>query len=510
MRIVPALLAALAACAPAPARGPSAVSPDEAALAARCSRGLATNCRTLARLRLVEDPASRDDRLAASLLTQACEAGDPSGCGDLGVLHAIGRGVAQSDERAAALSRRACEQGAALACSNLGTLLAAGVAPADPSETASARDARIVRAFRTACDAGVPEGCANLGTALETGRIAIRDVRAAARALRSACETGLALGCQRLAQLVGERAEVAPDLTATALHARACRAGVAPSCFAVSEKTPPETARTPAARLVDERGTFALGIPGAGGFSPGDLSAVQRSGPRRALQDLRQPPDALQAAVPIALRQSLGVDLPPRAASTDDPPIELLVAFRRHQLGQCYEAPRAAGRRAEAFVTFFVEGDGRTREVRAATDPPEPALEACAYELVSTWEFPASPDGILGPFLVRHAYDPAPPGPPARFAGFGSLRPSLRDPVCVERTLTLPPAYRDAAGSLTVKLAVDAKGTPALVHALTPAPDPIVAAVADAVLACAWSPGADSDGRPAALWVTLAVRLEGR
>jgi hypothetical protein len=61
-----------------------------------------------------------------------------------------------------------------------------------------------------------------------------------------------------------------------------------------------------------------------------------------------------------------------------------------------------------------------------------------------------------------------------------------------------------------VKLAVDRAGAPALVHALTPAPEPILAAVTDAVRRCAWSPGADSDGRPATLWVTLTVNLAAR
>lgn len=510
MRTAAVLAALLAACASTPSRGPVTPVPDEAVAAARCERGLPAECRALGRMRLSADPAARDDRLAASLLTQACEAGDPAACGDLGALYAIGRGVAQSDDRAVALSRRACEQGAAIACSNLGALLAAGVAAAEAQEPADARASRILRQFRTACDAGVPEGCANLGTALDAGRIAVRDVRTAARALRRACDAGFALGCQRLALLVGERPEVAPDLTATALQVRACRAGIAPSCFAVSENTPPETARTPAPRLVDERGAFALGIPGTGGFSAGDLASARPTGPRRTLHDLRQPPAAVQEAVPLLLRQSLGVDLPPRGGAVEDPPVDLLVAFRRHQLGQCYEAARTPGRKAEAFATFFVEGDGRTREVRAATDPPEPALETCVFDLVSEWEFPASPDGILGPYLVRHAYDPAPPGPPARFAGPGSLRPSPKDPACIERRLSLPAAYDDASGSLTVKLAVDAAGTPALVHALTPAPDPIVAAVAEAVRRCAWSPGADSDGRPAALWVTHTVRLDRR
>src|SRR5512138_3583739 len=117
--MLPTLLALAASLA--------AVTLDEAALAGRCARGFATDCRDLGRARLVGDGVARDDRLAASYLTRACELGDPAGCADLGVLYAIGRALPQSDDRSVALARRACEQGLALACSNLGALLAEGV-----------------------------------------------------------------------------------------------------------------------------------------------------------------------------------------------------------------------------------------------------------------------------------------------------------------------------------------------------------------------------------------------
>lgn len=521
MRLAAPLAAVLLACATAPGPGaappPSTLAtpagvPDEAALAGRCARGLAVDCRTLGRARLAGDGVSQDDRLAASYLMQACELGDPPACGDLGVLYALGRGLAQSDERAAALSRRSCEQGAALACSNQAALLAEGVAEPEGGGAADeARKARIVRLFRAACDAGVPEGCANLGTALAGGELAVRDLRAAGKAYRRGCDAGLALACHRLALLVSERPEVAPDLTATALEARSCRASIAPACFAVSEKTPPESARTPAARLVDERTSFALGIPGTGGFSPGQLAAVHASRAKRTLEDVRRPPAALRSAVPESLHVRLGLDLPPRPVLEEDPAVERLLALRRPQLGQCYEAARAPGApAAEAYAVLFVDGDGRALDVRAGTAPSDVALEACLADLVATWEFPASTGGVVGPYLVRHAFDAAPAGGAPGYAGAGSLRPSLRDPGCVERALAIPAEYRATSGSLTVKLAVDRAGAPKLVHPLTPAPDAILAAVREALGRCAWSPGADGDGRPATLWVTLTVNLPAR
>lgn len=517
MRVAATFAALLLSCATSRGGGPPAAASlpgaplGAPALAAGCARGLAADCRTLGRARLVGEGLPRDDRLAASDLMQACELGDPAACGDLGVLFAIGRGLAQSDERAAALSRRSCEQGGALACSNHAALLAEGAVPqqggADGPEP---RSGRIVRLFRTACEAAVPEGCLNLGTALEGGELAVRDLPAAGKAYRRACAAGVALACHRLALVLAERPEVAPDLAATALAARSCRAGIAPACFAVAERTPPETARTPAARLVDERGSFALGIPGTGGFSPGELTAVRAAGAKHTLEDVRRPPEALRALVPEALRARLGVDLPPRPVVGGDPAVERLLELRRPQLGQCYEAGRRpAAPAADVYAVLFVDGDGRAREVRAASSTGEAALESCVAELVASWEFPASPDGMAGPYLVRSAFDAAPASPPA-YAGPDALRPSLRDPGCVERGLTVPGAYRETSGSVTVKLAVDRAGAPGLVHALTPVPDPILVAVTDALARCAWSPGADGDGRPATLWVTLTVNLPAR
>ncbi len=503
-----ALAAALLACAGAgaPERGAPAAPRDDG-LAGRCARGFAGACRDLGRAELVREAEGRDERLAAALLAEACELGDPAACGDLGVLYAIGLGVAQSDAAATALSRRACDRGAALACSNQGALLAEGASPGPG--TAAERDAKAQRLFRAACDAGVPEGCANLGAALEAGRGAPRDLRAAGRAEGRACDAGLALACHRLALVLAERPDAAPGATATALEARACRAAIAPACAAVSERTPSRTARTPAARLVDDRAALALGIPGTGGFSPGELAPRTRAAalPR---DEARRPAAALLARVPPALRAPLGLDLAPRAADAEDPPVERLLALRRHQLGQCHEAPRAPGApAAEAYAVLFLDRDGRPVDVAAATSPAEPAIDACIADLVRGWEFPASPGDLAGPYLVRASFAAAPAGGPPAYAGPGSLRPALRDPGCVARGLRVPAGYAGAAGSVTVKLAVDAAGTPGLVHALTPAPEPVLAAVEAAVLRCRFRGGADAEGRPATLWTTLSVNLAG-
>ena len=80
----------------------------------------------------------------------------------------------------------------------------------------------------------------------------------------------------------------------------------------------------------------------------------------------------------------------------------------------------------------------------------------------------------------------------------------------MERRLRLAEGDRGAEKAVTVKLAVDAAGRPALFHALTPAPEPVVLAIGAAVRACEFTPGVGDDGRPLPLWLTLTVKLDGR
>jgi hypothetical protein len=490
----------------------SAAPFDEPTHAARCGRGFAADCRDLGRAYLVGEGGRSDDRLAAAYLTRACEMGDPAACADLGVLYAVGRGLPQSDERSVALSRRACEQSNALACSNLGALLAEGVAPAASGGPGEDGATSALRLFRKACDAGAAEGCTNLGAAHEAGRGSTpRDLPAAARMLRRGCDGGFALACHRLAGLVFASPSLGPGLEVKDLARRACRGGVGAACLALGEKVPPADARSPAARLVEDPRSLVLGIPGAGGFTPGELAARASPGRRHTLGELRRAPKAFLDVVPEAVRAKLGLDgAPSPAALPADPGVETLLAFRRGQLLDCYEAARAApSARADVHVVLFVDGDGRPADVRVASLPADAPLEACVREAVEAWEFPASDEGYAGPFLLRQSFDAA-PGPAPGYAGPGSLRPALRDPACVERALRVPPELRGSAGTVAVKLAVDAAGRPGLVHALSPVPEDLVVAVAAAVRACPWKAGGDGEGRPVPLWTTLTVRVESK
>jgi TPR repeat protein len=505
-----ALLTALSAACATVGEAPPAVSAAEGP-EARCTRGDPAACRMLGRAHLLGQGAAHDERLGAALTLKACELGDSAACSDLGVLSAIGRGVAQSDARAVALSRRACESGFALACSNLGVLTVEGanVLSLRPDEAGDGA-MKTARLFKAACEAGVPEGCLNHGTVVEAGVLVSKDAPAAARALRRACDAGLALACHRLGLLWTRYPSVVPDAPVATVHAAACAAGIAPACDLAKQPVPPASSRTPSPRLVAETQTLALGIPGGGGFHPSDLASAEVIG-RRSREEVRRPTEPLLAAVPPVLRERLGLAGATRPGGGEDAPVDLLLALRRHQLGTCYEAERKnPGHRTEALVTFLVEGDGKPAEVRPAALPADAELETCVAEVVGGWEFPMPAGGLGGPHLVRYAFEPAPAGAPPQLTPPGGLRPSQKSPGCVDRRLKVPPAYRDIFGGATVKLAVDGNGAPILLHAITPAPEPVVSAITEAVQACEWSSGADASGRPATLWLTLPVRADAR
>ena len=521
------LTALAAACATVPAEGPASAPPGAGAAAAaaaraapgpspdgldgRCGRGDPAACRELGRAHLIGQAVAQDDRLAAALILKACEVGDSAACSDLGVLAAIGRGVPQDDAKAVALARRACERGYALACSNLGVLTVEGanVLSLRPDEAGDS-GMKTARYFKAACETGAPEGCLNHGTVVEAGVLVSQDAPAAARALRRACDAGLALACHRLGLLWSRYPTVRPDAPIASLHATACAAGIAPACDLVKQPVPPPSGRTPSPRLVSESQSLALGIPGAGGFHPTDLAPAEVIG-RRSREEVRRPTEPLLAAVPPLLRERLGLSAAPRPGTGEDGPVDLLVSLRRQQLGTCYEAERKnPGARTEALVAFLVEADGKPAEVRPAASPADAELETCVAEVVGGWEFPMPAGGLGGPYLARFTFEAAPAGAPPQLTPPGGLRPTLKSPGCVERKLRLPAGARGLVSSATVKFAVDGNGTPILLHAITSAPEPVVAAIADAVQACEWSPGAAAGGRPATLWLTLPVRLDAR
>jgi TPR repeat protein len=508
----------LAGCAALTATSPhspqDAESPEArvADLSERCEQGFVTACRDLGRASLLGAGVPPDDRMAAALLIKGCEMGEAGSCSDLAVLSTLGRGVAQDDARAGALARRSCGAGFSLGCSNVGTLTFEGVnrLVLRPEEAGDA-GAKTVQYFRGACDAAVPEGCLNLGAAMERGDLIAKDRAGAGAAYRRACDAGLSVACHRLVHMAMDGNTGPPDPEVKAFAARVCKAGIAVDCQLAGEPITPPGPRTPSPRLLIEERSFALGIPGAGGFHPADLTPA-RSGPRRSREEVRRPTRQLLAQVPAALRPRLDLDRPIREGTdAPDQAVDLLLSLRRQQLGTCVEQDERRGAPLATLVgLFLIESAGRPEELRVAAEPPNPEVERCARELISGWEFPVPDGGLSGLHLVRLDFEPAPPGPPPAYPVVGGLRPALEVPGCLERSVKLPSEARGGTASVTIKLAVDTRGQPILVHPVSLAPEPVVSAVVAAVRSCAWRPGLDEQGRKGVFWLTLPVRIAPR
>jgi len=101
----------------------------------------------------------------------------------------------------------------------------------------------------------------------------------------------------------------------------------------------------------------------------------------------------------------------------------------------------------------------------------------------------------------------SPAGP--RYVTDGFVAPQLVNSNCISDNLRLPAQLGGATPeTVTVRVAVGATGVPTLVQVMGPVADPRISeAIRRAVLACEWTPGADTQGRPTLLWVVQPIRL---
>ena len=64
------------------------------------------------------------------------------------------------------------------------------------------------------------------------------------------------------------------------------------------------------------------------------------------------------------------------------------------------------------------------------------------------------------------------------------------------------------SGVVTVKFAINKDGTPSRFQAMTQGlPDRVASGLWRAVQACKWTPGADAQGHPTAIWVIMPFRF---
>ena len=120
-------------------------------------------------------------------------------------------------------------------------------------------------------------------------------------------------------------------------------------------------------------------------------------------------------------------------------------------------------------------------------------------------------EGTIGGAMAGAISGPAIGDAPA-YAGAGWKRPEQAQRNCVQNSVRMPRGLQGfVSGPIGVKFAIGSDGAPSAFQVLGDVPDPrIGAAVWQAIQSCRWIPGADMQGRPAKIWVTMPVRFVSR
>jgi hypothetical protein len=115
--------------------------------------------------------------------------------------------------------------------------------------------------------------------------------------------------------------------------------------------------------------------------------------------------------------------------------------------------------------------------------------------------------GVLGRELAQRAAS-SPGGAPV-YAGAGDTKPRLKE--CVGGVIKLPERLHGKLKQATVKFSVGADGEISNFQVLAPKVLPDSAfedAIIKGIRSCSWTPGADHDGKPVAMWVIQPIRFE--
>jgi TonB family protein len=96
-----------------------------------------------------------------------------------------------------------------------------------------------------------------------------------------------------------------------------------------------------------------------------------------------------------------------------------------------------------------------------------------------------------------------------RYPSEGFRRPQMAEPQCVQRSIRAPRDLPDrVTGPVTIRFAVGPDGDVSLFQIVGDVPDPrLPELLENAVRACAFNPGADAQGRPVRMWVTMPIRF---
>lgn len=376
-------------------------------------------------------------------------------------------------------------------------LLACAQPQKKPTPTSSARPLVL------ACEGRGGQACRELGWMALRGPPSAGADRSAARRFMEGCETKDAQSCADLGALYEVGRGVRKD------DARACALGLADAC-ARAGLPAPSTPRTPTA--------------------PVEPSASAPEGVAHV--DAKEAAAAIDRAVFFAryfidpaLHDRLGAT---RAAFEAEPPlpeddlqlVQRISALRRWSVSDCLPVevyPNQDAVPANAWVSFGIGADGRTRSIRVARvsmDASADAQERCILDAVARWEYPAPRVGGrvwmnvagTGP---RREFVPAASGThdgPA-YATAGYTGPAMREPGCVQKRIRVPPS--SVPQKVIVKFVVGPEGDTGRFHVVGPTDTrlELVRAVEEAVQSCRWIPGTDPEGRPVPIWVILPIRF---
>lgn len=211
---------------------------------------------------------------------------------------------------------------------------------------------------------------------------------------------------------------------------------------------------------------------------------------------------------PPPLRLAFAVPSPrPAAAAPVPAPMPVVVPTPSRAADVAPDEARGDGLRV--LLRRDVDGLGRSGE--AVEVPPGYARTFLLPRGLAVLAPAHGGDGPRPGAVPAEEEEPAAPG-----AGY--RRPEQATPRCVERALRVPAdGAGRAGGTLKVKFAVGRTGVADLIQ-VQPGPDwtggaplepRLVEAVSSAVRGCQFTPGADEQGRPARLWVTMQLRVGG-
>jgi protein TonB len=94
------------------------------------------------------------------------------------------------------------------------------------------------------------------------------------------------------------------------------------------------------------------------------------------------------------------------------------------------------------------------------------------------------------------------------YATTGFTPPREKQRGCVAQAVRIPRDLQGIVSTVVTKFGVKPSGQPYAFSIVGPQPDQrIINAVWQAIQQCDWQPGADAQGRPTSIWVTLPLRF---